>query len=597
MRAAMASTRIIVLAGTVAVAVMFVRDSFDRFRLPKTLILEAEAILLLAVALAAILLRAPPRVKWRDPRVLLPLLGLAVMAVLTMTSTKPALSASALVVAAATLVIFFATVAAARDGGWLFVGVPLAAAAANALLVIVEELNLWMPFGEQRGVLHHLQCTALVGNPNEVGGYLGVAALACLAMLAARRAWTFWSVAAAVVLIAGLIASRTLTSMVAFAAGALVMLAMSSWKQAVRAAVVIALAGVLLSPIRERVTNMVRWAKSGDYNTIFTERLTPFVAAWSMFTDHPLLGVGPGTYAWHYYDYKIRAEARYPALRHTYNRGFNAGEAHNDHLQLLAEGGIVGYAAAAALIGALAFLSFTIPKSTTDARRQFARRMAASLAVYWVVLSLAQFPLETAVVRSLLVHFAAVCIAWSDEGGVAAGFSRPSSSGRLKPAPTRIAGVLLIAAAAAYSLYQVVYVPLRCARAASVGAAALGSTHGDAAIQREADRVRASLRGCECVSAREAHIPFMLAGVLTTLDDNRAAIAEYERALTIEQRPEIYFDLGMAHLAVLERDAAIANLTRACAFDPARLADIPYPDIRDEIERRLRATYGADWVR
>src|SRR5260370_33575524 len=99
--------------------------------------------------------------------------------------------------------------------------------------------------------------------------------------------------------------------MVAFAAAALTMLAISSLKNAIRPAAVAVAAGVLVvalvTPLRERATNVARWVRSGDYNTVFTDRFTPFVAAWSMFVDHPLTGVGPGAFPWQYYDYKIRA--------------------------------------------------------------------------------------------------------------------------------------------------------------------------------------------------------------------------------------------------------------------------------------------------
>jgi hypothetical protein len=399
--------RAIVLGGIAAVAVTLSRDAFDRFRFPKALIYQGEAIVIVAVALAALILGAPlPRLtKWR-----LPLAAFGVMAVLTLTSTKPALSASALAAGAATLIVFLATVAAARDRRWILLGVPLAVAAGNALLVLIEEANLWMPFGTTDEISHHLQCTALVGNPNEVGGYLGAAALACLALLAERR-WLRWSVAAMLVIGAGLVASRTLTAMVAFAAAALAMSAIASWKNALRALAVVVVAALLVvalvAPLRRRAMDTTHWLKSGEYNSVLTERLTPFIAAWTMFTDHPLTGVGPGAFAWHYYDSKIRAEQRLPSLRLAYHRGSNAGEAHNDHLQVLAEGGVLGYAAFAAVLGALASLSF---KATAP----FARRLALPLAVYWAVLSLAQFPLETTVVRSLLVHFAALCAAWSE---------------------------------------------------------------------------------------------------------------------------------------------------------------------------------------
>lgn len=400
----------IVLAGIFAIALVFSHDSWDVFRLPKTLLLQAEAILLVGVTLAAILFGARvPRPRWSDPAVAVPLIAFATMIVVTITSTHPALSVKSLGPAAATLVVFFATVAAARDRAWIFVGVPLAAAVVNAILVVLEETHLWMPFGEQAGVSHHLQCTALVGNPNEVGSYLGAAALAGIAAWPTRRT-------VAPMLIIGLIASRTMTAMIAFAAGVVVMVAISSWKKAIRAAAVAAIAGAILiavvAPLRHRAGRMVRLAQKGDYNALLTDRVTPFVAASLMFADHPLTGVGPGAFAWHYYDYKLRAQERLPSLRGAWNRGVNYGEVHNDHLQVLAEGGILGYAAFLVAIGALAAISFTIPADASDARQQFARRLAASLAVFWLVLSLAQFPLETPVVRSLLIHFAAVCVAW-----------------------------------------------------------------------------------------------------------------------------------------------------------------------------------------
>ena len=115
----------------------------------------------------------------------------------------------------------------------------------------------------------------------------------------------------------------------------------------------------------------------------------------------------------------------------------------------------------------------------------------------------------------------------------------------------RVAALLVLLAATAYALHRWTLLPLRCSRAATRGAAALASSRDDA----------------------------------TRL---RTAIAENSRALTLDRRPEIYFALGMSHLHALDRPAALEDLTRACAFDPARLAHIPYEDVRREVEGRLR---------
>jgi tetratricopeptide (TPR) repeat protein len=149
----------------------------------------------------------------------------------------------------------------------------------------------------------------------------------------------------------------------------------------------------------------------------------------------------------------------------------------------------------------------------------------------------------------------------------------------------RIAGMTLLVFATAYALNRFVRLPLYCARVASVEAATIQAS---SAPRAAAMRARESLRGCECVTARGAHVPFILGGVLATLGDDRAAIAEYERALTIERSPEIYFALGVAQLDAMQRDAAVASFARACAFDPSRLADIPDAGVREDTARALR---------
>jgi len=157
----------------------------------------------------------------------------------------------------------------------------------------------------------------------------------------------------------------------------------------------------------------------------------------------------------------------------------------------------------------------------------------------------------------------------------------------------RLLALVLLAASTVYALHRLVYVPLHCARIASISAANV-----EASPTREtAARARDDLLACRSVTAREAHVAFILGGVFAVLGDDRSAAGEFERALTIERRPEIYFALGMARFGLLQRDAAIDSLTRACAFDPSRLADIPYGDVRMEVERRLRSTYGAGWIR
>src|SRR5581483_2007701 len=404
----------IVLLGAIILPLAFRIDPTDLFRLAKIVTLRAEAILLVFVAGTALILGTrPPRVLWIAPSFALPAATLFIITVLTLLSTNRTLSAAAWWSAVASAIVFFATVAAARKFDTVLLAAPLIAAVPNVVLIILEESRVWMPFGEEKSIAHHLQCDALIGNPNEAGCYFAAAALACVAYAVTRSRTA--GVISGLVVIAGLIASQTLTALVAFAAGVFCMVAVMSWRNALRTAVAAAAVALLLvlfvSPLRQRVTHVRTWIAQGEYNQLFTERFTSFVAAWSMFRSHPLNGVGPGAFSWHYYDAKIAAEEQFPSLRHAWNRGVNFGEVHNDYLQSLAEGGLPGGLCFVALLGFLGSLSF---RRAETPRQRFVRALALPLAVLWGVLSLAQFPLESTVVRTLLLHLTAICAGWRE---------------------------------------------------------------------------------------------------------------------------------------------------------------------------------------
>jgi len=158
----------------------------------------------------------------------------------------------------------------------------------------------------------------------------------------------------------------------------------------------------------------------------------------------------------------------------------------------------------------------------------------------------------------------------------------------------RVFALLLLITGTAYAINRWTLQPLRCGHAASLGAEALDLS--SQSVYQTARQVRADLHDCECVSLPDASIPLTLAAAAEASDDPRAAIIEYQRALQRDRRPEIYFQLALAQQQTLNHPAALDNLLRACAFDPARLKDIPYDEMRKETEQKLRDRYGADWV-
>ena len=161
----------------------------------------------------------------------------------------------------------------------------------------------------------------------------------------------------------------------------------------------------------------------------------------------------------------------------------------------------------------------------------------------------------------------------------------------------RIAAAILLTFATCYALKRWTIMPLRCARATWHGEQDLerAEQQSDASQRRVAAGIRMRLRDCESVANEELFST--LAEASDALGDPKSAMVEYQRALQFDRRPEIYFARGMSALTALDHKAAIKDLAIACAFAPARLADIPYEGIRREVRQRVLASYGDDWLR
>jgi O-antigen ligase len=89
----------------------------------------------------------------------------------------------------------------------------------------------------------------------------------------------------------------------------------------------------------------------------------------------------------------------------------NFHDVHNDHLQILATTGVPGYLLFLAALWQLARVSFDA-HADGDTRTRFARRFAFPAAAAFVVLTLAQFPLELSAPTLQALFFAALTVAW-----------------------------------------------------------------------------------------------------------------------------------------------------------------------------------------
>jgi tetratricopeptide (TPR) repeat protein len=158
--------------------------------------------------------------------------------------------------------------------------------------------------------------------------------------------------------------------------------------------------------------------------------------------------------------------------------------------------------------------------------------------------------------------------------------------------------LLAIGAATIASLRWTVYLPLVCEANSTLAIEVLDAAEvgSDAARHAAARRAESYLQGCDCFERTDFKIAYARGIAYRYRGDMQAAITAFRRALAVDRRPEIYLALGLTQLDAMDRPGAIESFVAAGSFAPARLAEIPYGDIRSEAERRIRAMYGEHWV-
>ncbi len=390
----------------------------DVFRLPKELLIRAEMIVVLAVMAIAIIWQ--PR-RWRslvpDRTTAFALGAVAGAALIAYAfSTNRPISIGSIGYTFSCVVVFWGTYVAARgrsSGKAVLVGA--AAAVPNAALAIAQRLDLYNPFTFATDIPHRMRTTAMIGNPNDAGASFAVYFVAILALAIVSRRWL--PAATVVLLLAGVIASDALTAMIAVTAAVAAMMFLASPRIGLFAAaalLALTVGTILIVPaVRERFDAMAAAARAHDYQAFTSNRIVAFLTALTIFQDHPIAGAGPGTFKWLYLPYRLRVEAAHPNLYLKMTE--NLGEVHSDHLQVLAEEGLLGYAALIAGVVALASRSFKngLRAHGADQRSQFVRLTALPLAVCFLGLAATGFPLELSAVMIPLLFFAGCLMSWS----------------------------------------------------------------------------------------------------------------------------------------------------------------------------------------
>ena len=400
----------------------------DSFRLPKIILMRATAIVA-AFLISLIILWRRERLSWAGRfKPELAALALIVLSALlsTLLSTHRASSLQTDGYLLSALVLFVASVIV----GVLYRRVTLlllviTAASVNAIAYLLQAFTDWTPFELVYYKVAHLSSTALLGNPDDVSVTLLAPTLAAviIGLETSSRRHRVWAWAIASINVISILFSQTLTTNAALIFGLTIIVWRRSRKLGMAVVISASVAAVLVAqlyrPMHQRIAEAVEAIQTKQHNALLTGRVTPWLAATEMFIDHPVTGVGTGTFSWNYYEYKLRAERKYPRLlphdlaSWTSTRRVNFGEAHNEWLQVAAEMGAIGIAAMV-----IAFVLFwrrnRIGSADDDAGR-IAVALTLPLLATLAVLCLAQFPLRLAAPSVTYAILAGLITAWRDD--------------------------------------------------------------------------------------------------------------------------------------------------------------------------------------
>lgn len=412
----------IVLWSLVSAAVLFTPltvkpGAFDAFRTPKTVLFQLLALTIFATGITGALISDRIARSFRANRTALSiaLAAVAWTAITSSTSIKPEASLYKTFAVFCFVVFFIAALWTSwRRGPWA-IAIVLAPAVVSSVVALMQSFGKWTLWYVPIEYERRIRTTAFIGTANELGGYLVLPLIAAIAATIAwpRLRWMFG--AAAGVIAVGVVAAQSVTSIAAAVCGVAAMLLLPGARRFRPAAViglVVFVTAVALHPgSRARMRTVLEFAAGGRVTEMTSFRLPAYGVAWDMFRERPLLGVGPGSYRALYMPYKLRLDERRPEWIRIGHQPFS--QAHNDHLQILAETGLPGYLLFLGALIFLARLSFA-RRDAGSPQVQFATTFAFPAAVAFFVLALAHFPMQVTSNLVPAVFLAALCISWKE---------------------------------------------------------------------------------------------------------------------------------------------------------------------------------------
>ncbi len=390
------------------VPIAYSRTAHESFRLPKLLL--SECLGLASLVLLALRLRSVERIDlkafFRQPVVLAVLPVLAVASLGLVTSDHPLHVREALVSLwiGGVCLVGWSLALSEEEHRKLLHGLILPATVLS-VAAILQFHGWFMPFEFERDVGERIGLTSFAGGAFDLAAYLVIPCLFLQSSMHAqtRVRWRWALAAVAVVCAYAMVATQTLTALLAFAVGSLMLwFVWLSRRRFAAFAALIALSGVVLgigfAPLRQRLDRKLDSLLRGDVNRVLTGRLDGWRAAVWMLHEEPLTGVGQGAYRAEFGNAKYALWEQGVSFYRSQHRVYFTN-AHSDVLEALGEWGLPAVVVLLwgswMLIRSLRHLAKAEQRSTGEPDNR--ALMSAGLVVL-AILALTNFPFRIALV-------------------------------------------------------------------------------------------------------------------------------------------------------------------------------------------------------
>ncbi len=566
----------------------------DSFRLPKELLAESLALaslLLLCARLRGARPRGAGRLDWRRlPRhpAIAATLPLAAVASLGWLASDHPLHVrqgwTSLAIGIAAVVGW--SLALTPEERRRLLAATIVPATLLSLILILQFHEIWDPFQFASGIRGRRTLTSFAGGAYDLGAYLVLPVLiAQVGWFRATEPRKRWAWGVALLLCAYALAStQTLTALAAVALASAVLWAFLIPPRRLLAAVaILAVVGGALAvgvkPLRVRITNKAENLAAGNVNLVLTGRLDGWRAALRMMQEHPWLGVGVGAFTTEFAAAKLAlAEEGVEFFARHIDPHF--ASAHSDFLEVAAECGALGFAALGwglwVLVRALRRKTAAVSSKADPAMADVALMCSATAAL--AVLALGTFPLHLAIVA--YPHLLLLGWVLAEPRGAAP----PPEGGRRQGGDAggaltgRLCFWLLLPLLAVALTLQVreAFSQWRASRvlAAVETVTQQASRNGRLPPQIGNHHLRL-LSEAAALNPAQVDVPVARGWQYLLMKRPQAAVRAFDEALALEPRAEVYANLGQAHLAAGDRDAAREAFRRAVTLDPGLYDELP----------------------